>query len=199
MPQEDPEIGKPKREVEIVNAHPDCLGEILIEYPWLQSRYEEYRMLLDDVATIDRPRVQLDVLRYAETTYEKNTGEKLAHWHRRLIARYTRNLALTSGDLTAGVFDLCVAARSIADDNFGWEVWESASRYPAQRAESDIETVQLSAEEVYRNAKRIRLRRRLPRFKQQLRPSGIKKRKKEKYPGEWARAARGQLDLLLPS
>lgn len=190
-PQEDPEIGRPKRDVEIVNAHPECLGEILVEYPYLQSRYEEYRMLLDDIATIDRPRVQFDVLRFAESTYEKNTGEKLAHWHRRLIAKYTRNLAASTGDLTAGVFDLCVAARSIVDDNYGWEVWESANRYPAQREESDIETVQLSADEVYRNAKRIRLRRRLPRFKQQLRPGSLKKRKKERYPGEWAEQVEG--------
>ena len=31
-----------------MNAHPECLAEILVEYPYLQSRYEEYRMLLDD-------------------------------------------------------------------------------------------------------------------------------------------------------
>ena len=33
---------------DLINAHPDCLAEILVEYPYLQSRYEEYRMLLDD-------------------------------------------------------------------------------------------------------------------------------------------------------
>lgn len=190
-PQEDPVIGKPKRDVELVNPHPDCLTEILIEYPWLQSRYEEYRMLLDDRNTIDRPRVQLEVLRHAEQTYEANVREKLVSWQRRLIARYTRNLAMTTGDLTAGVFDLCVAARSIVDDNYGWEVWEAAGRYPAQRADSNLETLHLSAEEVWRNSKRIRLRRRLPRFKQQARPSAIRKRRKEKQPGEWAKQLDG--------
>jgi hypothetical protein len=185
-PQEDPDIGTPKREVELVNPHPESLSEILVEYPYLQSRYEEYRMLLDEVATIDRPRVQLEVLRYAEVTYDKNTREKLAHWQRRLIAKYSRNLAMITGQLTCGVFDLCVAARSIVDDNYGWEVWESASRYPAQRERSDLETVKLSAEEVWRGTKRVRLRRRLPRQKQQLRPGSLKKRKKESYPGEWA-------------
>jgi hypothetical protein len=181
-----------------VNPHPDCLTEILIEYPYLQSRYEEYRMLLDEPESIDRPRVQLDVMRHAETMYEKNTGEKLAHWHRRAIAKYTRNLACITGDITAGVFDMCVAARSIVDDNYGWEVWESAGRYPAQRAESDIETVSLSADEVWRNAKRIRLRRRLPRLKQKLRPGGLKKRKKEKFPGEWAQQLEGNAICSYP-
>ena len=75
----------------------------------------------------------------------------MKHWQR-LPAREVHS---QSGDdrrrLTAGVFDLSVAARGIVDDNYGWEVWESANRYPAQRAESDLETLNLSAEEVYFN------------------------------------------------
>ena len=191
VPQEDPDTGTPRREVNVVNPHPDCLAEILVEYPYLQHRYEEYRMLLDDPAAMDRPRVQLEVLRHAERTYEANTGDKTSHWHRRLLAKYTRNLALVDGDLTAGVFDLCVAARSIVDDNYGWEVWESANRYPVQRTDSDIETVLLSGEEVHFGTRRIRLRRRLPRAKQKLRPAGLKKRKKERFPGEWAEQLNG--------
>jgi hypothetical protein len=155
-------------------------------------------MLLDDPDSIDRPRVQVEVLRHAEKTYEENTGEKIAHWHRRLLARYSRNLAFIEGDLTAGVFDMCVAARSIVDDNYGWEVWESANRFPAQRAQSDIETVRLSADEVYIGTRRVRLRRRLPNFKQRLRPSGLKKRKKEKFPGEWAQQLDGSAICSYP-
>ena len=82
---------------------------------------------------IDRPRVQLDLLREAEAKYTKTTGEKMAHWQRRMIARYTRNLAPMSSDLAAGVYDLTVAARSIVDDNYGWEVWQMANRYLAQQ------------------------------------------------------------------
>ena len=42
---------------------------------------------------IDRPQVQFDLLREAEKEYAKNTGEKIEYWQRRLLARYTRNLA----------------------------------------------------------------------------------------------------------
>jgi hypothetical protein len=198
VPQDDPSVGRPRREIQLVNAHPDCLAEILVEYPYLQNRYEEYRMFLDNPDGIDRPRVQMEVLRHAERTYEENTGEKLAHWHRRLLARYTRNLALIDAELTAGVFDMCVAARSIVDDNYGWEVWESANRYPAQRVESDLETVHLSADEVYLGTRRVRLRRRLPSFKQRLRPAGLKKRKKEEFPGEWAQQLDGSAICSYP-
>jgi hypothetical protein len=190
-PQEDPDLGHARREISLINAHPECLAEILVEYPYLQSRYEEYRMLLDDPDMIDRPRVQLEVMRHAEQTYKTNTGEEMKHWQRLQLAKYTRNLAMIEGRLTAGVFDMSVAARGIVDDNYGWEVWESANRYPAQRTDSDLETLNLSAEVVYFNTRRMRLRRRLPRFKQRLRPSALKQRKKEKYPGEWAKQLNG--------
>jgi hypothetical protein len=190
-PQDEPEATHRREDVQLINPHPDCLAEILIEYPFLQHRYDNFRAEMSDEHSVDRPRVQLEVLRYAEQTYQQNTGDKLAHWQRQLMARYTRNLAVINGDLVAGIFDLAVAARSIVDDNYGWEVWDFANRYPAQKSESDLETINISGEEVWINAKRLRLRRRLPRFKQRVRPSTLKRRKKEKYPGEWAEQLNG--------
>ena len=191
IPQDEPARTQKRVEVELVNPHPDCLAEITIEYPFLQSRYEQFRDNFAKQALVDRPRVQYDVLRAAEKNYEQSTGDKLAHWHRQLLARYTRNLARINSDLVANLFDLAVAARSIVDDNYGWEVWEAANRYPAQQVESDLETVRISGDEVWVNSKRLRLRRRLPRFKQRVRPSALKRRKKENYPGEWAEQLNG--------
>jgi hypothetical protein len=192
QPQEQP-AGRARREgLQLLNPHPECLAEILIEYPALQYRYENFRVLLTDTDQIDRRHAQLAVLREAEKEYEANTGERIAHWQRRLLARYSRNLALAANDLSAGVFDLTVAARGIGDDNYAWEVWEAANRYPAQREESNLPTVRISGEEVWINTRRMRLRRRLANPKQKLRPHGLKKRKKETTPGEWASQLNGE-------
>jgi hypothetical protein len=78
------------------------------------------------------------------------------------------------------------------DDNYGWEVWTAANRYPPQQAESDLETVNLSGEEIWRNTRRIRIRRRLPRPKQRLRPGNLKPHKKEQFEGEWAHEFHGE-------
>ena len=198
VPQEEPPRRSRARSVELINPHPECLAEITIEYPYLQHRYEEFRERMCPEGLIDRPRVQLALLREAEAGYQKNAGEKVEHWQRRLLARYTRNLALTAGDLTAGLFDLTVAARSIVDDNYAWEVWETANRYPAQKEESDLETLRLSGDAVWRDTRKIRLRRRLPRPKQMLRPLGLKRRPKEKQPGEWARQFDGNAICSYP-
>ncbi len=198
LPQEPPPRGRRRREVELINPHPDCLAEICLEYPYLQERYEFYRGRMLDDAAVDRRRVQLALLKEAERAYEKSTGEKLSHWQRLMLARYTRNLALIDRQLTAGLFDLTVAARSIVDDNYAWEVWNLANRYLAQTAESDLRTENLSGEEVWAFTRKIRLRRRLPRPKQRLRPAGLKMRKKEKRPGEWARRLDGNAICSYP-
>ncbi len=198
-PQDPPSYRRHAFAPRLINPHPDCLAEITVEYPFLQERYERFRQAMDDDTLIDRPHAQLALFREAEKEYEANTGDKIQYWQRRLLARYTRNLAQVNGDLTAGVFDLSVAARSIVDDNYAWEVWQMANRYPAQRDSSEmLETVNLSGEEIWLNTRRLRLRRRLPRMKQKLLPRGLKKRKREKSAGEWARQTRGDAICSYP-
>jgi hypothetical protein len=197
IPQEAPP-SKKRDKPRLLNPHPDCLAEITIEYPYLQERYEFYRLDFRGDRELDRIRTQLLLMREAEAKYTESTGEKLAHWQRRMIARYTRNLANTTGDLVANVYDLAVAARSIVDDNFGWEVWQMANRYLAQHDSAPIETVKLSAGEIWLNTKRLRIRRRLPRPKQRLMPVGLKPRKREKTPGEWAKQTTGDAICSYP-
>jgi hypothetical protein len=182
-PQSEPKR-RIREELQLVNPHPDCLGEITLEYPYLQERYEAFRT--DTEGKLDRRRVQFALLREAEKNYELNTGDKMHAWQRRLLARYSRNLAVMNQDLAASLYDITISARSIVDENYAWDVWETASRYSAQQTSTDIETVNIAGDEVWLNTRRIRLRRRLPSTKRRMGNIGLKRRKKEKVPGEWA-------------
>lgn len=184
-PQPEPERRR-REELRLVNPHPDCLGEITSEYPFLQERYEAFRESMGASEKIDRRRVQLALFREAAQSYEINTGEKFQAWQNRLLAKYVRNLAAMNRDLAASLFDLTVGARSIVDENYAWEVWETASRYGPQQTASDIPTVNISGDEVWLNTRRIHLRRRLPSTKRRMGRLGLKPRKKEQFPGEWA-------------
>src|ERR1039457_6815444 len=115
---------------------------------------------------------------------------------------------------------MAVAARGVADDNYAWDVWEAAGKYPPQKLESPLLTVRISGDQMWRDTRRIRLRRRLPSTKRRLRPFGLRPRmwrdtrrirlrrrlpstkrrlrpfglrprKKEKFPGEWASQVNG--------
>ena len=198
-PQDPPSYKRHAFEPRLINPHPDCLVEITSEYPFLQERYERFRATMEPDTLTDRPHAQLDLFRESEKEYEANTGDQIAHWQRRMLARYTRNLAQISNDLTASVFDLTVAARSLVDDNYAWEVWQMANRYPAQKDSSEmLETLNLSGEQIWLSTRRLRLRRRLPRMKQRMLPRGLKKRKKEKTAGEWARQTTGDAICSYP-
>jgi hypothetical protein len=198
IPQDPPSRRRPP-EIRLLNPHPDCLAEITLEYPYLQDRYEKFRVEMAPDELIDRPKVQFDLLRESEKEYVKNTGDKIEYWQRRMLARFTRNLASISGDLLAGVFDLTVAARSVVDDNYAYEVWQMANRYPLQKPVSELlETVNLSGDEIWFNTRKIRLRRRLPRPKQRMLPRHLTERKKEKFEGEWARQTDGNAICSYP-
>jgi hypothetical protein len=197
-PQDPPEGRTFRYGVDLINPHPECLAEITVEYPYLQYCYECFRAQMEDWDSIDRRKVLYAVLKEAEKAYEQSTGERLAHWHRMLVARYSRNLALSCGELSPSLFDLTTAARSVVDDNYGWEVWQAGGRYPPQMEHSDLPTENLSGEEVWRKTRRIRLRRRLPTLKQRLRPAWLKPRPKEKTPGEWAQQLDGNAICSYP-
>ena len=187
-PQSEPRRRR-REELQLVNPHPDCLGEITVEYPFLQDRYEKFRLAPQNpvaAGIVDRRYAQMALFKESEIAYELNTGDKMSSWQRRLLARYSRNLAIMHQDLTASLYDLTISARSIVDENYAWDVWETASRYGPQETASDIETVSISGDEVWLNTKRIRLRRRLPSTKRRMGHLGLRRRKKEKIPGEWA-------------
>jgi|KBSSwiStaDraftv2_1062776.scaffolds.fasta_scaffold27108_3 hypothetical protein len=143
-------------------------------------------------APLDRQRVLLRLFAEAERRYRDATGERLQVWQRRAFGRYARNLALSSGQLLADLHDLTVAARGVADDNLGWELWELGSAFPPQLGPAEIPTARISGESIWEGMRRILLRRRLHRPKLRMKPRGLKGRKKEARPGEWLEAFDGR-------
>ncbi len=146
-------------------------------------------MWRDKPNLVDRQYVQHALYREAEKLYEVNTGERVEHWQRRTLAKYARNLAVMNRDLVASLFDLTVAARSIVDDNYGWEVWDLAGKYAAQQEQRTCRRrrsrpMRFDQHEAYP------LRRQRA-HEAATRPIGLKARKKEKIPGEWASELNG--------
>src|SRR5262249_59704497 len=52
-PQSEP-ASRRRSGIELLNPHPECLGEILADYPMLQWRYETFRTDFADANLIDR-------------------------------------------------------------------------------------------------------------------------------------------------
>lgn len=136
---------------------------------------------------LNRQEINLSVFAAAEQVHERKTGERLSHWQRRMWARYSRNLALTQNQLLPPLFDMIVAAQSVVDDNFAWEFWQVGDWYPFQKTDTDLQTVEVSGEQMWVDRRQLRLRRRTQRQKGRPKPVGLKGKKGERFPGEWQR------------
>lgn len=146
---------------ELCNAHPECLAEITVEFPFLIDRYNRYRANLSaEPQLLDRMKAQLNVLETAEVAFWREQEGRLDAWQYRQIAKFARNLAHSSGELAADVVDLTLAARGVAGDHYAGHVWQALNLYPTQHADCALTTLKIAGEEIWCRKRRIRLHQR---------------------------------------
>jgi hypothetical protein len=141
---------------------------------------------------LDRMRVCAALFEEAATRSEALTGEPVRSWQRRGFARFARRLAAASRALVPDLFDLVVAARGCVDESFAYALWRLATTYPAQSEVSDLPTVRVSGEELLLGTRRLRLRPRVPRPGRHARPFPVKRRRGERFPGEFLSGFTGE-------
>lgn len=164
IPQEHPVEPRGRAyQAELCNAHPDCLAEITVEFPFLIERYQRYRSeTIPGLRLLDRLTVQLAALESADVENWRASGEQMQAWQYRQIAKFAGNLAHSSGELAADIVDLTLASRGVAGDCYASHVWNTLNRYPLQRAECEYPTIKVASEEIWCRKRRLRLRPRFP-------------------------------------
>jgi hypothetical protein len=184
-------IGRRHRKgVGIAHLHRDSSREIMSEMPFLAAKYEESRSHKDE-APPDRLETNSQLIKTSRQNYWKNSKEELSRSQVKVLNRFARNYALVSGGLVPSFYQLIVAARGAADDNFAYEVWEKGGDYPWQTENPGLPVLRLSGEDLFLDQKRIRFHRRLKTFRRRLVPVPIRKKKRERIPGEWKRDFQG--------
>jgi hypothetical protein len=149
----------------------------------------------------DRLKLQWALLREAESALTATApDETVQRWQRRNLARFTRNLALSSGLLVADLYDLLSAARACVSENFAWELHRLATAYPSQPgAAADLPTARIRADELYDGTRRIRLQRRVRSPKRPDWRSVFKRRRgEERWHGEWLEGFDGEAICSYP-
>jgi hypothetical protein len=186
LPQADV-IGRRHREgAGLAHLHPDSIREVMTEMPFLAERYERFRSEgAGKEVDLDRLRVQNDLVALARQNHRKNSKEELSRSQVRVLHKFARNYALITGGLVPSFYQLVVAARGAADDNFAYELWDKGSEYPWQTESSELPVIRLSGEDLFLDQKRIKFHRRLKAFRRRLVPVPVKKKIREKVPGEW--------------
>ena len=184
-------IGRRHRKgVGLAHLHKDSSREVMSEMPFLAAKYEKSRSHRDEEPP-DRLETNSQLIKNARQNYWKNSKEELSRSQVRVLNRFARNYALVSGGLVPTFYQLIVAARGAADDNFAYEVWDRGSDYPWQTENPGLPVLRLSGDDLFLDQKRIRFHRRLKTFRRRLVPVPVKKKKRERIPGEWKRDFQG--------
>jgi hypothetical protein len=189
-PQAEP-IGRRKREgVGLAHLHEESSREIMTEMPFLAARYESARNA-GEGEPLDRLELHQTLIRMAQDGYWKNSRERLSRSQVRVLNRFARNYALVSGGLAPDFYQLVVAARGAADDNFAYEVWDKGSEYPWQTESPGIPIIHLRGEDLFLDQKRIRFHRRLRTFRRRLVPVPGRRKGSRRDRESWKREFQG--------
>jgi len=197
MPQTEV-IGIRKRTgIGLSHIHTDSSREILSEMPFLNAAYENYRSGKMNTPP-DRMKLNNRLIEEAKKELWKNDKEELSPVQMEILNKFARNYAITTGNLVPDFYQLIVAARGVADDNFAWEVWNLGSDYPWQDSDPGIPVIELSGDDLFLNQGRIKLHRRIKGTRKRLISVPVKRRKRENKKGEWKESFKGDYICSYP-
>jgi hypothetical protein len=198
-------LGRTKRSgVLLGNLNEGSSREILSEMPFLQRRYEEERTSARatgdpaDFLNLDRLRLRDEHLAEAQRRHLKNSREQISEPALAVLKKFARNYALIQGALTPDFYQLLVASRGAVDDDFAYEVWETGSHYPFQESPSQLPEVEVTAQDLRINQKKIQFYRRFRSFRPRLVPLPGKKRPSPAEQEEFKKRWRGEYICSFP-
>ena len=117
----------------LAHLHPESSREVMTEMPFLAAQFERFRSEGSTTEEdLDRLKIQNDLIRLARRSHWKNNKEELSRSQVRVLHTFARNYALITGALTPSFYQLVVAARGAADDNFAYELWDKGSEYEVE-------------------------------------------------------------------
>jgi len=186
-----------RKGVGISHLHIDSSREILSEIPFLMAKYEQFRS--DKInEKPDRIKVNYELIDESRKQLWKNDKEELSQTQINVLNRFARNYALITGNLIPDFYQMIMAARGVADDNFAYEVWDKGSKYPWQTDDPGLPVIRLSGEDIFLNHRKIKFHRRIKGSRRRLIPVPAKKRFREKTPGEWKKEFKGDYICSYP-
>jgi hypothetical protein len=186
-----PVIGRRQRSgVMLAHLHRESSREIMSEMPFFAALYEEFRDTEsarepDRLAGIDQ------LIDRAAQSYAEEHKEEVSANQLRVFNRFVMNYAFVTGYLTPDLYQILIAARGAVDDNFAYGVWEHATDYPWQVESPGLPTLRLKGEDLYLDQRKIKFHRHFRSLRRRLVPLPVKRRSKERYPGEWKQAFKG--------
>lgn len=181
-------LGRTKRTgVQVFHLHADSSREVLSEPGHIQGFFEALRSK-PEPSSSDRYALLRQLVLAARDRMDREDGERLAPRELAVAMIFARNQALARGALAPDLYELTIAARGVASDDFAWHVWDLGVTYPHQTDSPDLAVYRLTLDELHHGARRLWFHRRQKTRRHALRL--LRTRKKEPTPGAWSEPMR---------
>ena len=154
-------------------------------------RVDPFRTAAPPEPSEERPRATgrmgllLALCQQARVRYRDQTGETLRPGALVSLLRYASRYAWLEGGLGPDLYQLVIAARGFADDNYAHEVWEVATHYPWQTTRPEFAPLELGLRDLHEHVRTIRFHPKVLQRRHRL-MRVIRPRPQERRTGEWA-------------
>lgn len=89
--------------------------------------------------------------------YEHEIGDRISPQSMLLLQQFARKYAAIKGMLLPDFYELLIAGRSCVSSHFCYRMWEIGTFYPPQTGPSEIEIIELRAEDVFELVSKVRM------------------------------------------
>jgi hypothetical protein len=109
------------------------------------------------VPNFDRHEMQMRFTQWSRSHYEKEAGDILSPQQILLLGNFVRKYANEKSMLLPDFYELLIAARNCINSHFCYRMWEVGTSYPAQLGPSEIEIIELRAEDLFQFVSKVRM------------------------------------------
>jgi len=145
-----------REEIIFATLTEESCREVMNEWGWITSAYEEWRTHYHTLGALDRQRLIYHLYKTAGEFYKENTGNSFHVHSLRTTMKFVRNYSLLHLQLMPDLFKILAAAKGCVDHNYAYEVWALATEYPYRKNIDNLPELSLTPEEVWGEAKQIR-------------------------------------------
>lgn len=128
----------------------------------------------------DRYEVLRHFLLWCRSYYEQEIGDTLSPSQISILDRFMRKYAHVKGMLLPDFYELLIAGRGAVNAHFCYRMWEIGTFYAPQNAPSEIEVIELRAQDVFQFVNKVRMNPNAPLRPRSPMPGFLRRRDKQK-------------------
>lgn len=153
-----PEMFHAQRDLtEICTLSENSMRHGLAECGWFSMNYEEQRNAGEQANfPPDRQQLIYKLYKKAADNYSQMTGNAFSSYNMRNLMKFVRNYAFINDNLMPSLFQILTSARGCVDGNYAYETWVLATDYPHRKNIDNLPELDLTAEELWGNSKKIK-------------------------------------------